>query len=101
MSYTSAEAERLLGVKSHVLRYWVEEVPLIQPRKDASGRRVFSGRDLRLLLRLKHLLHERRFTVEGARAQLERELTGEWQDLRAELDGLRSQLMELYFLLES
>jgi DNA-binding transcriptional MerR regulator len=97
-TYTSAEAERLLNVKSHVLRYWLDEMPLIQPRKDNYGKRVFSGRDLRLLLRLKYLLYERRFSIEGARNQMEAELSGDGQDLRAELDGVRSKLLELFFL---
>jgi DNA-binding transcriptional MerR regulator len=59
---------------------------------------VYSGRDLRLLLRLKHLLYRRRFSIEGARDQLEKELSGDWQDLRAELDAVRSRLVELFFI---
>jgi DNA-binding transcriptional MerR regulator len=98
MFYTSAEAEHLLGVKNHVLRYWTGEMPLIQPKKDTSGRILYSGRDLRLLLRLKHLLYRRRFSIEDARTQLEKELAGDWPDLRAELDAVRSRLMELFFL---
>ena len=94
-SYTSPEAERILGIKNSVLRYWVDEMPLIQPKKDLSGRRIFSGRDIRLLLRLKYLLYERRMSINGARKQLEKELSCEWQDLRAELDAVRSELMEL------
>jgi DNA-binding transcriptional MerR regulator len=99
-SYTSAEAERLLNVKNHVLRYWLDEMPLIQPRKDNYGKRVFSGRDLRLLLRLRYLLYERRFSIEEARKQLEAELSGDGQDLRAELDAVRSKLLELFFLIQ-
>ena len=97
-SYSSAETERILGVKNSVLRFWVDEMPLIQPRKDLSGRRVFSGRDLRLLFRLKYLLYERQLTIEGARKQLEKELSCDWQDLRAELDAVRSELLELLVL---
>ena len=92
-SYNSAETERILGVKNSVLRYWVEEMPLIQPRKDLSGRLVFSSRDIRLLLRLKYLLYERRLSIDGARKQLEKELSCEWQDLHAELDAVRSELL--------
>jgi DNA-binding transcriptional MerR regulator len=97
-SYTSAETEQLLEVKNSVLRYWVDEMPLIQPKKDLSGRRVFSGRDLRLLFRLKYLLYERHCTIEEARNRLEKELAGEWQDLQAELDAVRSELLDLLVL---
>lgn len=99
-AYTSGDVERLLGVKNHVLRYWTGVIPLIQPKKDSSGRVLYSGRDLRLLLRLKHLLYARRFTIEGARAQLEQELSGDFQDLRSELDEVRSKLVELFFITE-
>jgi DNA-binding transcriptional MerR regulator len=94
-SFTSAEAEQILGIKNSVLRYWVDEMPLIQPKKDRSGRLVFTGRDIRLLFRLKYLLYERRFSIEGARKQLEKELSGDWQYLRAKLDSVRSELLDL------
>ena len=94
-SFTITDAEHILGVKNSVIRYWVAEMPLIQPKKDRSSRRIFSGRDIRLLLRLKYLLYERHFSIEGARIQLEKELSCEWQDLRAELDRVRSELLDL------
>ncbi|MDR2768819.1 MAG: MerR family transcriptional regulator [Treponema sp.] len=93
--YTSAEVEKLLGVKSSLLRYWVDAMPLIQPRKDHFGKKLYSVRDLHLLIRLKYLLYTRRLTLEGARAQIENELScGEAQDLRAEVAALRSALLD-------
>jgi DNA-binding transcriptional MerR regulator len=99
-SYTAADAARLLRVKIHVIRYWEREIPLIQPRKDIQGKRLYSDRGLQLLLRLKYLLYERHFTVEGAREELYREISGERQDLRALAAALRSQLMELYLMIK-
>jgi len=99
-AYTMTDAENLLGVKAHVIRYWEQEIPLIQGKKDVYGHRFFSSREMQLLFRLKHLLHVRRFTIEGAREELYRELTGKGQDLRTELSILRSELMELYFSLK-
>ena len=95
--YSIGDVERLLRVKVHVIRYWEKEIPLIQPAKDMYGRRMYSNRDLQLLYRLKYLLYERRFTLEGARAQLYNELSGEYQDLRAGISALRSELLDLYF----
>ena len=95
-TYQIGDVERLLQVKAHVLRYWEKEVPLLQVRKDLGGRRVYNSRDIRILLRLKHLIYERHFTLEGARDELLRELSEPGQDLRAELDALRSQLLDLY-----
>jgi DNA-binding transcriptional MerR regulator len=96
-SYTIADAQRLLKVKAHVIRYWEQEVPLLQPEKDLNGRKLYSSRDLQILLRLKYLLYERRFTLEGAREQLYRELAGDYQDLRGTISLLRSELLDLYF----
>ncbi len=81
------EAARLLEVKPHVLRYWESELPQLAPRKGRTGRREYSARDLQLLLRLKHLLHERRYTLEGARRELWAEIDAPRADLRARVDA--------------
>ena len=96
-SYSSAELEELLGVKNHVIRYWEGEIPLIQPEKNSYGKRAYSERDLQIFYRLKYLLYDRRYTLEGAREQLYRELTGEDQDLRSKISALRSELLKLFF----
>ena len=94
-SYSIGDLERLLKVKNHVIRYWEKEIPLIQPQKNNYGRRIYRDRDLQILFRLKYLLYERRFTIEGAKAQLYLELTGENQDLRGSISALRSELLSL------
>jgi len=95
-TYTIGEVCRLMGVKDHVIRYWEKEIPLIQPEKDLRGRKSYSARDVQILLRLKYLLYDRRFTLEGAREQLYQELSG-CQDLRGRVSALRSGLLDLYF----
>ena len=95
------DIERLLRVKDHVIRYWEKEIPLVQPVKDMYGRRIYNNRDLQILLRLKYLLYERRYTMEGARNQLYNELTGEYQDLRGRISTLRSELLDLYFFVRN
>lgn len=99
--YSAADAARLLHVKTHVIRYWEREIPLVQSKKNSRGKRLYSDRDLQILLRLKHLLHDRHFSVEGAKEELIRELSGEQQDIRSQIAALRSQLMELYFMVEA
>ena len=98
--YTISKASELLGVKTHVIRYWEQEVPLIQGGKDNYGRRVYSGRDVQILLRLRHLLYKRRFTIEGAKEELYRELAGNNQDLRSMISQFRSELLDLYFFIK-
>ncbi|GHV42509.1 MerR family transcriptional regulator [Spirochaetia bacterium] len=99
--YGIRDVERLLKVKVHVLRYWEQEIPLIQPKKDVSGKLRYSSRDLQIFLRLKYLLYNRHFTVEGAREELFREASGDQQDLRAQIAALRSDLVDLCFLIQN
>jgi DNA-binding transcriptional MerR regulator len=96
MSYGIRDLEKILKVKIHVLRYWEKEIPLIQPRKDVTGKLRYSDHDLQIFLRLKHLLYNRHFTVEGAREELFNEASGDTQDIRAQIAALRSELAELY-----
>ena len=61
----------LLGVEPYVLRYWETEFRTLSPKKSGTGHRLYRRKDVELLLRIKHLLYEKRFTIEGARQALE------------------------------
>jgi DNA-binding transcriptional MerR regulator len=78
-----------------VIRYWEKEIPLIQPKRDSLGKRHYSDHDIKVFLRLKYLLYEKHFTVEGARDELFRELSGGGQDLKIQIDALRSDLLRI------
>ncbi|HUS07712.1 MAG TPA: MerR family transcriptional regulator [Bryobacteraceae bacterium] len=65
------EVSRLAGVKPYVLRYWETEFPSISPKKSGTGHRLYRRKDVELLLEIKQLLYEKRFTIEGARKALE------------------------------
>jgi DNA-binding transcriptional MerR regulator len=67
------EVSSLLGVETYVLRYWETEFPSLAPKKSGTGHRLYRRKDVELLLRIKHLLYERRFTIEGARQSLQSE----------------------------
>jgi DNA-binding transcriptional MerR regulator len=67
------EVSELLGVEPYVLRYWESEFPVLSPKKSGTGHRLYRRKDVELLLRIKHLLYERRFTIEGARQTLQSE----------------------------
>src|SRR5579871_3274023 len=64
------EVSDLLGVEPYVLRYWETEFPVLSPKKSGTGHRLYRRKDVELLLRIKHLLYERKFTIEGARLAL-------------------------------
>ena len=67
------EVSELLGVEPYVLRYWESEFPVLSPKKSGTGHRLYRRKDVELLLRIKHLLYEKRFTIEGARQTLQTE----------------------------
>src|SRR5689334_8426338 len=67
------EVSELLGVEPYVLRYWETEFPGLSPKKSGTGHRLYRRKDVELLLRIKHLLKEKRFTIEGARQSLQTE----------------------------
>lgn len=68
--YSIGQIEKISGVKSHVLRYWEEVIPSITPKKEMSGRRIYSQKDLEIILRLKYLIYTKKFTIEGAKNQI-------------------------------
>lgn len=65
------EVSELLGVEPYVLRFWESEFPVLQPKKSGTGHRLYRRKDVELLLRIKHLLYEKRYTIEGARQSLQ------------------------------
>lgn len=67
------EVSDLLGVEPYVLRYWESEFAVLSPKKSGTGHRLYRRKDVELLLRIKHLLYEKRFTIEGARQSLQAE----------------------------
>ena len=68
--YKIGEVAEIVGVKPYVLRYWESEFSVLKPAKSRSKQRLYKRRDVETLLRIKRLLHEERFTVEGARKRL-------------------------------
>jgi DNA-binding transcriptional MerR regulator len=67
------EVSDLLGVEPYVLRYWESEFPVLSPKKSGTGHRLYRRKDVELLLRIKYLLYEKKFTIEGARQTLQAE----------------------------
>jgi DNA-binding transcriptional MerR regulator len=105
------EVSELLGVEPYVLRYWESEFPVLSPKKSGTGHRLYRRKDVELLLRIKHLLYEKRFTIEGARQTLHAEAKAPKPQrvpkrAQAELFGedplpeIRRELQEILLLLK-
>ena len=102
MTYTIGQIEDLTGVKAHVLRYWEEVVPGFTPRKDMSGRRLYSQREVDLILRLKYLINEKKFTAEGAGRQIieEAQTAQNNSELINQIRETRQLLTEMYLIVK-
>ncbi|MCI0433050.1 MAG: MerR family transcriptional regulator [Gemmatimonadetes bacterium] len=104
--YSISEVCELVGLKPHVLRYWESQFAPLNPSKNRSGNRVYQRKEIRLIMLVKRLLYEDKYTIEGARARIDqmrrsgkvREMAGRALDLetvgllRAELERLREIL---------
>jgi len=100
--YRIGEVAQLVGVETHVLRYWETEFRSLRPKKSAKGQRVYSRRDLEKLLRIKDLLYREGYTIAGAKRQLKEGEPAEeegaegdaaaYAQLRRDLGELRGQI---------
>lgn len=92
------EVSQISGLPSHVLRFWESEFKKIKPRRTASGQRSYTQKDVAMILEIKHLLYEKKFTIEGARKYLNsrtRSVTDDknfLEDLKMELTSIRNLL---------
>jgi DNA-binding transcriptional MerR regulator len=68
--YRIGEVSKLTGVKPYVLRYWESEFRWMAPQKSKSKQRLYRRRDIDMILLIKKLLYEQRFTIAGARKKL-------------------------------
>ncbi len=69
--YKIGEVSKVTGVESYVLRYWETEFPFLKPRKNKSGQRVYVKKDLEMILMVKKMLYQERYTIEGVRKRFE------------------------------
>jgi DNA-binding transcriptional MerR regulator len=68
--YRIGEVSKITGVKPYVLRYWESEFRWMAPQKSRSKQRLYRRRDIDMILLIKKLLYEQRFTIAGARRKL-------------------------------
>jgi DNA-binding transcriptional MerR regulator len=69
--YAISEVSDLVGLPAHVLRYWESQFSVLNPSKNRSGNRVYQRKEIKLILLVKQLLHEEKYTVEGAKQKLD------------------------------
>ncbi len=71
--YRIGDVSEITGIKPHILRYWEAEFSVLHPRKNDAGQRVYERRDVELVIEIKKLLYEQRYTISGAKKFLARQ----------------------------
>ncbi len=108
------EVSRLAGIKPYVLRFWETEFSSLGPKKSGKGHRLYRRKDVELVLEIKRLLYDKRYTIEGARKYLDsrtREISAKSSEKQSRpqpvlfgdsgpaLEAIRKELTEILQLL--
>lgn len=92
------EVSKIVDVPAYVLRFWETEFKRIKPKRTSSGQRLYRKSDVELILQIKYLLYEKRFTIQGAKQHLKAETVGKREkvaeitldEIRLELESIRN-----------
>jgi DNA-binding transcriptional MerR regulator len=115
--YSISEVSKITEVEQYVLRYWETEFEQLRPQKNRAGNRIYTNKDIQLILYIKQLLREKKYTIEGAKKILndsensEKALTAEKDysdhspvvvdtEPKKEKSGLKKDLEEIKNILE-
>jgi DNA-binding transcriptional MerR regulator len=69
--YSISEVSTITALEQYVLRYWESEFPQLKPAKNRAGNRIYTNKDIKLIIYIKKLLRDERYTIEGAKRVLE------------------------------
>ncbi len=77
--YAISEVSKITGLEAYVLRYWEKEFPVLRPKKNRGGNRLYTAKDIELINRINHLRTREKLTIAGARTKLMMKRTAEKQ----------------------
>ena len=95
--YSIGEVARAFNVNASLIRFWDKEFDVLKPKKNAKGNRLFTPEDVKNLQLIYHLVKERGFTLDGARAHLRngQKKTLDKFEIIAKLEGIKAQLQAM------
>lgn len=105
--FTIGEVSKLINVMPYILRYWETEFKIIRPQKNIGGQRIYRRKDVELILYIKKLLYEDKYTITGAKQKLKEERNSKQLELFREdpkataLIRIKAQLKSLLDYLDS
>jgi DNA-binding transcriptional MerR regulator len=65
--YSISEVSKLTSLEQYILRYWETEFEQLKPGKNRAGNRIYTNKDIKLILQIKRLLRDEKYTIEGAK----------------------------------
>lgn len=65
--YSISEVSKLTSVEQYILRYWETEFEQLRPQKNRAGNRIYTNKDINVILKIKSLLRDKKYTIEGAK----------------------------------
>jgi len=93
--YTISEVSEILGLKTHIIRYWIAEIPKLQ-KDSVKGKTIqFIEKDLDLMKKLKELIYEKKFTLEGAKAEIMKKKTPITENPSRSNIDIKQELLEI------
>ncbi len=97
------EVSHIAGTPPYVLRFWESEFKQIKPKRTDAGQRLYRKQDVVLVLRIKHLLYDRKFTIEGARQHLKKKYGPPTEPPPAlpDLTEIRAELIRIRDLIDT
>ena len=98
------EVSRIAGIPAYVLRFWETEFKQIKPKRTDSGQRLYRRQDVMLVLQIKQLLYDRRFTIEGARQYLKKKSNHDdkaQESVFRDIADIREELMRIRDLIDN
>jgi DNA-binding transcriptional MerR regulator len=69
--YSISEVSKIADLEQYVLRYWESEFEQLKPAKNRAGNRIYTNKDIKMILYIKKLLRDERYTIEGAKQVLQ------------------------------
>jgi DNA-binding transcriptional MerR regulator len=69
--YSISEVSKMTEMEQYVLRYWETEFEQLKPQKNRAGNRIYTNKDIQVILQIKNLLRDKKYTIEGAKKILE------------------------------
>ncbi|MDI6786297.1 MAG: MerR family transcriptional regulator [bacterium] len=100
--FSISEIARIVKIKPHVLRYWETEFSNLKPEKSEAGQRRYRQKDLELIQTIKNLLHDKKYTISGAKEVLKKyPVVCNIKENTINANWVKQELNEMLHMLES